>query len=300
MRFHIGKTIVKIHPVLPFLWGLLILTGCRHLLLPSFFALALHEAGHILMACLFGKRLSSMEITPLGALLNIQGEESLQVLHAFSIAAAGPLCSLAGCLLSPVLLKTGYASFSFLQSFSRYCLLMALLNLLPALPLDGGRMLYALLRRQVPGRAAEKWLIRAGMAAGTALLALSAFFSCRGQLLLAPAFAGLYLLYAAALESKRTGTAYITSLIARRQRMEDGSPIPVEILAAVSNMTLSEVLPFLSGGKYHILTILAPDGVTKLGSMEEKQFCERLLRDASQSLADCIRDAEKAEPFSIK
>lgn len=300
MTIRLGKTGVRIHPLLMGLWGFCLLLGGGPLLLPALSALALHEAGHAAMARCFGKRISSLEITPFGAVMTIPGEDSLPPLPAFLIAAAGPFCSLAGCLLSPALLQAGAASFPALRSFARYCLMMLLLNLLPTLPLDGGRMLRAALRCLLPGAAAERWLIRAGTAAGIALIAVSVFFACRGQLLLPPCFAGLYLLYASATERRRTGTAYITGLISRRQRMEEGGALPVEEIALCQHTPLRSVLPYMNSGRYHVITVLAPDGLTRLGRLEEKQFCEMLLRDAGQSLGDCLPEAGAAGPTAKK
>jgi Zn-dependent protease len=112
-----------------------------------FLAVVLHECAHLFVARLFRARISTLNIYPLGAITRMPSRQS-SVRATFWIAAAGPLLSialwlglaaLAGAINTPaialILTITGTLS-----------LYVGLINLLPGLPLDGGRMGYVLLR----------------------------------------------------------------------------------------------------------------------------------------------------------
>ena len=277
MSFRIGGVRVRLHPLLPVFWGVTALLGRFSALFPALAALALHESGHLLAARLWRVRILEIEITPYGGVMAVEQMEGLSPGPAFFLALGGPLFSLVGCCLALPLLRTGWANFDFTAGFFRGNLFMLTVNLLPALPLDGGRMLRALLTRRMPFARANRWLVYAGYAAGSALCLLSVVYAWRGELNFSPAFGGLYLLYAAYQENKQSLPRYISSLIGRRLRLEKGDRLPVEVLAIGEGATPREVTTLLSPGKYHWVQVVAADGLGRLGGLDEKALCDFLL-----------------------
>ena len=107
-----------------------------------FVSVLLHELGHALVALREGVKVRSITLFLMGGVL---GRPGLQHAMGRFVAAAGPLVSL---LLAPGL----WAAFPFGQEFSPVLglswftfanLMLALFNLLPGLPLDGGLILKA-------------------------------------------------------------------------------------------------------------------------------------------------------------
>lgn len=161
----IAGTDVKVHVtfVLLLIWQGLAgyqAGGAAQLLLTVGFLLAvftcvlLHEFGHILMARHFGIRTPDVILLPIGGLARLERmpEESRQELL---IAVAGPIVTLVIALgFYGYLILTGEAPRVFslnLEDTSVAALLMRInfmllfFNLLPAFPMDGGRMFRALL-----------------------------------------------------------------------------------------------------------------------------------------------------------
>ncbi|MBR4537444.1 MAG: M50 family metallopeptidase [Clostridia bacterium] len=285
MTFRIGHTRLRLHPLLPLLWLIAGLGGVSRLL-AALCALLLHESGHLMAARLCGASIAEVEITPLGGVITLEDPEALSGGRQFLLTSAGPLFSLIGCLLAPALFSSGAAPFSFCRSFAKTNLLLLLFNLLPVLPLDGGHMLRAILRRFFPESAVTRFLIFSGEALGILLCAVSLFFAFQGMLILSPAFCGLYLIYASAADGRRCTARYVTALIARRQKLENHAAVPVEAVAAGENTPVGTLLRRLSPGKYHIVLVLAPDGVTRRGMIEEKEICEAALSRPGALLGD--------------
>lgn len=113
----------------------------------SFFAfilaLLIHEFGHYIFAKKLGYRMSSFRLMPFGAELNCENrffESRDEVL----IATAGPLFN----IVSSVLLVSLWWIFPSLYFFTYEIvfesMILALINLLPAYPLDGGRIVLGL------------------------------------------------------------------------------------------------------------------------------------------------------------
>ncbi len=128
------------------------------LFLGLFLCVLLHEFGHILMARRFGIRTPSVLLLPIGgvAMLERMPEEPRQELL---IALAGPAVTLAiAAVLSLVLTLTGDppnwiqldmdSPAVVVRLFSMNVMLLAF-NLIPAFPMDGGRVLRALLAMRI-------------------------------------------------------------------------------------------------------------------------------------------------------
>ena len=285
MTFRLGHVRLRLHPLLPLLWLIAGLGGVSRLL-SALCALQVHESGHLLAARLCGAVITEIEITPLGGVITLENPEVLSGGKRFLLACFGPLFSLGGCLLAPALFSSGAVSFSFACSFAKANLLLLLFNLLPVLPLDGGQMLFAVLRRFFPENAASRALNLAAFALGVLLCAISLYFAFQGQIILSPAFCGLYLIYVSAADGRRSTARYVTALIARRQKLENHALLPVEAVAAGSNIPVGALLRRLSPGKYHMIYVLAPDGVTRHGLIEEKELCEAALSRPGMPLGD--------------
>ena len=108
-------------------------------------------------------------------------------------------------------------------------------------------------------------------------------------IILSPAFAGLYILYAATLTGKNSTVCYVTALIARRNKLDHHNTLPVEWLAASESMPLQRIISQMKPGKYHMLSVLSNDGMEQIGILNEQEICDNLLSDRNNLLlSDCI------------
>ena len=118
-----------------------------------FVGVLLHEFGHSLVAMRYGYEIESITLWLLGGLASF-AEFPEDWKHEFWIAIAGPLVSVAvGVACYGVVLVGGGGSNAVLFVFGYLALLnvvLAVFNMLPAFPMDGGRVLRALLARNQP------------------------------------------------------------------------------------------------------------------------------------------------------
>ena len=294
MSFRLGRILIRIHFLLPILGMIGFLFHMEDQIVPNLSAFVLHEAGHMLSAKLWGAAIREIEITPLGGVMFVEGEEKCLPYQQFLIAFAGPFFSFLGCVLSAALYHSGAVSFQFAAHFARMSFLLCLFNLIPVLPLDGGRMARILLCRFFPHSFATRILTAAAFLIGFFLCGVTFFFAFEGRILLAPVFAGLYLIYAANIEGKQNTAGYITALIGRRQRLDNNEIILLEAVAASANMPVLSLLRSFSPGKYHVVYVLSPDGMEKQGILEEKALCDAILNQKDATLGEII---EKSRAF---
>jgi stage IV sporulation protein FB len=114
-------------------------------------ALLIHETAHFFFAELFGYQVQEFKLTPFGGCMVIDALMAVDPMAEFVISAAGPLTNFL------MVGGVGYLGLldiknPWLDSWGQWNWLLGAVNLLPAAPLDGGRMLHALFKRSVPVR----------------------------------------------------------------------------------------------------------------------------------------------------
>lgn len=122
--------------------ALIYLDGCG-IVLWSLLACAVHELGHWLVIRLAGGRVSALRLTAAGAEMTLDSAHPLSYGGEVAAALAGPAADL---------LSAGLCARCGWYLPAGLCLCFGALNLIPALPLDGGRALsFALAGLEVRG-----------------------------------------------------------------------------------------------------------------------------------------------------
>lgn len=157
-------------------------------LLAVFASVVAHEFGHALMARSFGIATRQILLLPIGGVAQIEGAH-MPPREELAVALAGPVISFAlgGALLSIASLTGDISPHGFVGGLAWANLGIGLFNLLPAFPMDGGRVLRALLAARMGplrateiaaaiGKAAAFGLGAYGLATGRTMLAVVAMF----------------------------------------------------------------------------------------------------------------------------
>jgi Zn-dependent protease/CBS domain-containing protein len=150
-----------------------------------FASVVLHELAHALVARRFGVRTLEIVMFPIGGVTRL--ERQPQPRQEFWIAAAGPLVNvaIAAAILGALIWRGGVApagafarptDANLLERIAGGNLLLAAFNLLPAFPMDGGRILRSALALRWPPQQATRMAARAGqfLAIGLGLYGLLA------------------------------------------------------------------------------------------------------------------------------
>ena len=166
-----------------------------------FASVLLHELGHSLVAQSQGITVNSIKLFLFGGVASIE-RESKTPEGAFKVAIAGPAVSIvlfALFLLIGRSLELPAAVALMISQLSTINLVLALFNLIPGLPLDGGQILKAAVWKATNSRSAGvRWAARSGQFFGWGAIALGLMLSLNPELgLLAglwPALIGLFIL----------------------------------------------------------------------------------------------------------
>jgi len=160
-----------------------------------FFCVLLHELGHALTARKYGVKTRDITLYPIGGVAMLQGRPKAR--EELWIALAGPavnvvIAAVLGLYLliargSVPPIALGLSGRSFLEALFVSNVILVLFNMIPAFPMDGGRVLRALLAQRMPeakatqiaGTIGQGFAIVIGLYAllsGQILLMLVAFF----------------------------------------------------------------------------------------------------------------------------
>jgi Zn-dependent protease/CBS domain-containing protein len=150
-----------------------------------FLCVVLHEFGHALAARRYGIRTPDITLYPIGGIARLERIPKTPM-HELVVAVAGPLVNvfIAALLflllggLPPVEALVDFGSMTWTSFLARLMLVNVMLvvfNLIPAFPMDGGRMLRAVLAMIVPRPRATRWAATIGqmLAVAGALVAIS-------------------------------------------------------------------------------------------------------------------------------
>ena len=146
-------------------------SGRLFLFLVSTLVALMHECGHAFAAARVGYRLDKIVLMPYGAL--ISGDiEGIGLKDEIKVTLAGPLVNAATAVLFVALWWFFPETYAYTDVAAYASAAIALVNLIPAYPLDGGRILYCAAAAKKGEKFARRLARGAGLVFAAAMLAL--------------------------------------------------------------------------------------------------------------------------------
>lgn len=248
----------------------------------------LHELGHIAMATLCGQRFIQIEFMPFGGVAKPDNIVTLSTTREILISISGPLVN----LLIALMLICAAHFFPSIAGRLQYALetplMMAFINSLPAMPLDGGRILSAALSYRLGAKRASIMVSVIGKIVAAALLCIMIYGIFNGvynyTLILMVAF----LFYGAFKEKRNVPYRVIRNVNNKRDHIERTGSMRIRTLAVNQRMSINETITLFTPNHYHIITVV-DDRLNPVGCVSESQILDFLLTDhITSSLSDLI------------
>lgn len=284
----IHGTTFRVHPLLPLLLILYVLSGQSVLIAAALLTLLLHECGHYFVARRMGLPVSQIELTPFGGSMQIDLAEGVQGAQGILLAAAGIAVNALCLALTAVLLRQKESPSPFLNHFLLLNLSMLAINLLPVLPLDGGRILLCFLSPVTGHARALRVLLLLGRILAAGMIGWAAALALRGNYQPIWALLGCYLFYASALEERHSTARYFAALFTRRDRLCAGQALPLHTLCATPQLSLYALLPQLQPHAYHRIEVLDEANSEIIGTLEEPDLFRAVLDTPAATLSELL------------
>ena len=170
---------LKIHPVFLAVVILAVFFGNAGLVMAFLLAICIHECAHMLTARAVGLGVESLYVLPFGCAAEISGYGGTNAAREMLTAAAGPVFNILTASMF-TLLPPQYMD-SYVLLFIWVNVTLAAVNMLPVLPLDGGRILMAALKSYVSERTAWRALNWGGVLAGLGMCGMGAYMLVGGS-----------------------------------------------------------------------------------------------------------------------
>ncbi|WP_058367682.1 CBS domain-containing protein [Haloparvum sedimenti] len=254
-----------------------------------FAGVLVHEFGHSLVAMRYGYDIDSITLWLLGGMANF-AELPEDWKQEFWIAVAGPITSVGvGVICYGLFLATPAGLDPLVFVFGYLAVLnvvLAVFNMLPAFPMDGGRVLRALLARGKPHAKATQQAAEVGKVFAF-LLGIIGLFSNLFLVLLA------FFIYIAA-----SGEAQQTTLKAAFQDVQVADVMtPREDLDVVSEeTTVAELVDRMFRERHTGYPVLDGDDLVGLVTLEDAREVREVERDAYEVAEIMERDIKSVTP----
>jgi len=271
-----GDTQIKMHPAFPVLCAAMLLTDRGAQLGPMLAALLLHEMGHVLAAVALGVRVATIEIMPFGASARLEGWRQLRPWQASLIALAGPLTNLALVIGAIFCVRGGFLPLESIAAFVRSNLTLMLLNLLPALPMDGGRLCAAWAGVWLGEQRALRVFSALGVLLGLGALVLGVWGLTQGTLNLTFFLTGSYLVYAALCERNTPAYTQLHRVMNNHALLRRQGALPARHWVVREDLPLERLIQRLSANCYHDFEVVDA-AMRPVGRLDEATLLRFLL-----------------------
>lgn len=249
---------LRIHPATWLFLFVLLLTGFSGVIIPYLIAVSLHELAHGFVAKKCGYSLNKIWILPYGASISFK-EFSFSPKDEVKIAVAGPVMNGILIVITIMLWWIFPAFYIYSYSFVLSNFSIMVFNLLPAFPLDGGRILTSLLRTKFKPKTVYKTTLVLNLLFSLVFLILfvvSAFFKINFSFGLTSIF-----LFLGIFEGKFQGN--YSPLLAQFSCPKK-QILPVKTLCISSSTPLYKIFPHITKNKFTILYIRFPNNSIKM------------------------------------
>ncbi len=269
--------------------------GYGGMMAAALLSIFLHESAHAAVAAIAGKMPGEIEVSPLGAVLRLEDEERMPVPQRALMLAAGPVMTLLLCRASIRLTELGLLSAQTGRLFFMSNLSILLMNLVPALPLDGGRLLALLLSAFCRPSTVRTVMRIVGSVLGIAAIATNICITwTQGGWNLSLASAGCFLLYSAATGATTQTMAELRRFMDRKIWLEKQGSAPCREIAILSNQSLHHAVRRLTPRSVALFTLIEPGTMQRLGMLTEYQVISAYLDHSEQTCLEAWRKAVKA------
>lgn len=290
------KSLFSLHPLFLLFGAYYCIKGELFIFLLSALVAIQHECAHAFAAAKLGYKLNKIVLMPFGAV--IDGDlKGISLKDEIFVAACGPLCNLVTALFFLALWWLTPTMYAFTDTAYFSSIAIALVNLLPAYPLDGGRILRCLLAKsflknnldeQKAERKAEK--IGRFVTLGIALLLTFIFIGqCTQNSPNVTLLAFAIFLFVGAFGTSEKDAVYGKMNISLRGILKKG--IEVRYVAVLDSIPIKDCLRFLAKGSYLVLVVY-DEGENFLFELPQNQLSAYLLR--AKSPYDTLRTVHNA------
>ena len=261
-----GRINLSIHPLFYLLGFYYALTGQILIFIICTVTAIIHELGHSFVASNLGYRLNKITLMPFGAVVT-GNTDGLKFIDEIKIALAGPLINFAVSLFFIATWWIHPEFYAYTDIIVSANLSMALINLLPIFPLDGGRIVFCFFADRFGYD--KSFIINklVGGAFATLLLALFVVGSIKGLFNFSLLFFSLFVCFGTFSREKENKYVKIFSVLSK-DNLQRG--MPVKCFAVDKNIQIKKLVCLLDNRAVNQLFVYEND--KKVATLDQEKI----------------------------
>lgn len=270
---------IPIHPTFYFFVLWFVFTGGFVEFLTFTCVLFIHEFGHFFISKKCGYTLDKFYIAPYGACLNYK-EKQFDRNDEIKIALAGPFANIFSAFFFIALWWIFPQLYSYSYLFVEESLFLAIFNLLPAYPLDGGRVFVAIVSSKIGRNKAVQRVILFNFIFSIlffVMFVLSWFHSFN------PTIALTIIFLLSGMWQGEYNARYKNSFLFKKKICSFSKP---KILIVKDELSFNDLLKKIDGNCYTIFDIVSQKG--ELVSLTEKQIIDYCVKFDGNEKLSCL------------
>lgn len=255
-------TAYRLHPLFVLLMAASALTGYFVELATLFGIVLIHELGHVAAARGFGWRVSEVQLLPFGGVAAVDESANVPAREELLVALAGPLQNVWMAAFAYGMRHAGWSDPAWWDYFAQANVLIGLFNLIPALPLDGGKAMQALFSYAMTYHRAMLGSLWISLFVSLVIVLGSLFQLRGGGIQLNLLVIGLFLFYSNWYGHKHLPFQFLRFLMSREARAEArmrAGALAQPIVVGGSHRC-SDILRMFMREKYHLIYVMEPGG----------------------------------------
>ncbi|HHV98284.1 MAG TPA: peptidase M50 [Clostridiaceae bacterium] len=249
-----------------------------------FFCIMIHEFAHSIVAIAIGRNVYGIRVMPVG--LGVSIEETLTgKLENMLIYFSGPSINF---FLFLIFKFTGTNS-TVLVNVMVINAYLAVFNVMPVLPLDGGKVLLVILSGRIGTFAAYRHIRRLSFLFGILFIAVGTVQFINNSFNFSLFLIGIYLFFHVFTKKMEAALMNMKDIIYRRSRLVKKGVYPARDLVAIKTIKLGEILKHMDFDRFHMVYVL-DDNLKIIGIVTEQQIMDGIMKyDSSITFDELIK-----------
>ncbi|GAB6173225.1 M50 family metallopeptidase [Paradesulfitobacterium aromaticivorans] len=272
---------VRIHPSLLIMLALFGVLGLLAQALMVFALVLGHEVAHLLAARAFGFKVIGLELFPYGGTAYFDDLFEGRKWEESMMALAGPFFNLILLFAAQFGRWEGLLSGAWAEDFVRFNLYLAAFNLLPILPLDGGRVVRAVLAESLGFVRVTKSLAWAGKLTGVVFALVGLAWAAKGAWNEGPLtliVLGVFFWLAGSKEVATARITFLRQLSHKKEELVAKGLMKSKWVTARADTPVVRIVEELTPDRYTLISLA--DEEFELGkTLTESQVLEGMLRE---------------------
>ncbi|SFB16379.1 site-2 protease family protein [Clostridium frigidicarnis] len=233
---------------------ILIMIGFQRAFLIAFIFVFLHELTHVLTARLLGVSDIKLKIIPMGTYIESNSFDYLDLKEDILISLSGPIFNL---ILGFIFWSINkYLSSEFVLWCALSNLALGLINLLPAFPLDGARIIRCILNKKIIYKRANNIVIKLSFFTGIVMIIFFIISYIYGVVNFSILLMAILILYISHKEKERVVYIIMGDIVKKKSKFLKKSYIENKSISVYYKKDLLYLMNIMDKNKNNIFTVL--------------------------------------------